>query len=165
MLKGDRSGTTSSSTTPAASTTASPSQELLNALQQESLTTQQPSPQDPIKSENGTTRTIPNCKLGKMKTNMTLKGGRNSGEFIEQKGTKNMKECAQKCCMDPEKKCNLAFMLGNACYSVRCSKPELCRTIKAPPTKFNPLIQYVRGLDDTPSAANTSKYLFCQFKI
>lgn len=84
---------------------------------------------------------------------MTVKGGRKSGDFVEQKGIENMEQCSQKCCSDPDKKCNLAFMLGKACYSVHCFNKELCQTIDAPATKFNPLVQYVRGLSDDDDGA------------
>ncbi|XP_065651395.1 uncharacterized protein LOC100209524 isoform X4 [Hydra vulgaris] len=90
------------------------------------------------------------CTPGLLKSNVTLKGGRNSGEFIEIKGLKDMKECVDRCCVDRDKKCNLAFMLGDSCYLVSCKNKDLCRTIPAPPTKFNPLVQYVRGLEEEP---------------
>ena len=98
------------------------------------------------------------CIPGILKSNVTLKGGRKSGEFIEIKNLKDMKSCVQRCCEDRDKKCNLAFMLGDTCYSVSCKNKDLCRTIPAPPTKFNPLVQYVRGLDEEPMASTTGNY-------
>ena len=95
------------------------------------------------------------CKPGLLKSNVTLKGGRKAGEFIEIKGLSDMKGCVKRCCDDLFKKCNLAFMLGDTCYSVACKQKELCATIPAPPTKFNPLVQYVRGLEE--EAVPTSK--------
>ena len=100
-------------------------------------------------SENAT-KVETKCSPGFLKSNVTLKGGRNSGEFIEIKGLKDMKECVDRCCIDRDKKCNLAFMLGDSCYLVSCKNKNLCRTIPAPPTKFNPLVQYVRGLEEEP---------------
>ena len=95
------------------------------------------------------------CTPGILKSNVTLKGGRKAGEFIEIKGLSDMKSCVKRCCDDMFKKCNLAFMLGDTCYSVACKQKELCATIPAPPTKFNPLVQYVRGLEE--EAVPTSK--------
>ena len=92
--------------------------------------------------------------MGRVRHNVTLKGGRKSGEFVEQKGAENMEQCSQKCCNDPDKKCNLAFMLGKACYSVHCDDKDLCQTIDAPATKFNPIVQYVRGLTDGPTGGD-----------
>ena len=86
-----------------------------------------------------------------------MKGGRKSGEFVEQKDVENMEKCTQKCCNDPDRKCNLAFMLGKACYSVKCDSPELCQTVKAPSTKFNPVVQYVRGLTDIDAGISKSE--------
>lgn len=97
------------------------------------------------------------CEPGFLKSNVTLKGGRKAGEFIEIKGLKDMKECVKRCCEDRDKKCNLAFMLGDTCYSVACKNSDLCRTIAAPPTKFNPLVQYVRGLEEEPMPSTTGK--------
>ena len=97
------------------------------------------------------------CKPGWLKTNVTLKGGKGSGEFIEIKGVTDMKECVKRCCDDRYKKCNLAFMLSNSCYSVACKEGalELCKTIPAPPSKFKPLVQYVRGLEEEPEPPTT----------
>jgi len=120
--------------------TSSGSDELLNALQK--AETPAPVLAAALKSDTP-------CKPGQVQYNVTLKGGRKSGDFVEQKGVATMTQCAEKCCSDPDKKCNLAFMLGTACYSVKCAQPALCRTVKAPPTKFYPNVQYVRGLDDS----------------
>lgn len=104
------------------------------------------------------------CSLGILKSNVTLKGGRKSGEFREIKGLKDMKTCVARCCEDRDKKCNLAFMLGDTCYSVSCKNKELCHTIPAPPTKFNPLVQYVRGLEEEPIPPTTGKF-FCKHVV
>ena len=45
-------------------------------------------------------------------------------------------------------------MLGKACYSVHCDDKDLCQTIDAPATKFNPIVQYVRGLTDGPTGGD-----------
>jgi len=96
------------------------------------------------------------CKPGILKSNVTLKGGRKAGEFIEIKGLSDMAGCVKRCCDDIFKKCNLAFMLGDTCYSVACKEKDLCATIPAPPTKFNPLIQYVRGLEEEKGAVEAA---------
>jgi len=119
-------------------------------------------PKDAPPKANSTAATQPmpvnqeKCSPGILKSNVTLKGGRKSGEFREIKGLKDMKTCVARCCEDRDKKCNLAFMLGDTCYSVSCKTKELCHTIPAPPTKFNPLVQYVRGLEEEPIPPTTA---------
>ena len=84
------------------------------------------------------------CKQGPIAHNVTLKGGRKAGEFKEIPHAKDMKDCIAQCCEQKEKKCNLAFMLSNACYAVTCKSKESCATIPAPPSGFHPQIAMVR---------------------
>ena len=84
------------------------------------------------------------CKQGPIAHNVTLKGGRKAGEFKEMPHAKEMKDCIAQCCEQKEKKCNLAFMLSNACYAVTCKSKESCATIPAPPSGFHPQIAMVR---------------------
>lgn len=122
-------------------------QELMSALEAAENVTQKSNIM-PVQNEK--------CKPGILKTNVTLRGGRKAGEFIEIQGLKDMKGCVKRCCDDRDKKCNLAFMLGDTCYSVSCKDKDLCRTMPAPPTKFNPLVQYVRGLEEEPMPSTTA---------
>eukprot|EP00794_Sanderia_malayensis_P012056 gene12056-13299_t len=82
------------------------------------------------------------CKPLSVVHNVTLKGGRKAGEFKEIPHVKNMEDCVSRCCDD--KKCSLAFMLSNACYSVTCKNKDLCSTIPAPPSGFHPQVAMVR---------------------
>ncbi len=82
------------------------------------------------------------CKPSPVMHNVTLKGGRKSGDFKEVPHVKNMQECVTHCCDDS--KCSLAFMLSSTCYSVTCKNKDLCRTIPSPPSGFHPQVAMVR---------------------
>ena len=95
------------------------------------------------------------CKPQPVVHNVTLKGGRKAGEFREVPHVKDMDECVSHCCEDKDKKCSLAFMLSNTCYSVVCKNKDLCSTIPSPPSGFNPKVAMVRmpGDDSAKKAA------------
>ena len=90
--------------------------DLKNALEAAGENKEKPPP-PPSMVLNGTDN---KCSPGRLKNNVTLKGGRKSGEFIEIKFINNMDDCVKRCCDDRDKMCNLAFMLGNSCYAVAC---------------------------------------------
>lgn len=125
--------------------------DLKNALEAAGDNKEKPPP-PPSMVLNGTDN---KCSPGRLKNNVTLKGGRKSGEFIEIKFINNMDDCVKRCCDDRDKMCNLAFMLGNSCYAVACKDKELCKTIPAPASKFNPMVQYVRELEEEPEPLTT----------
>lgn len=74
--------------------------------------------------------------------NHTLVGGINSGEFREHGRKENMTDCMRHCCS--EKDCDLSFMIDHDCYTVKCAKPELCKTRVAKTTSFLPQIAFKR---------------------
>ena len=74
-------------------------------------------------------------------TKVTLKGGLKAGDFTDTGKVGSIKECYETCCQ--QSTCNLAFMLGQNCFSVKCYNKDLCSTIPAQPSIFNPQIAYV----------------------
>ena len=81
------------------------------------------------------------CNPMKVLTKVTLKGGLKAGDFTDIGKVGTMGECYSSCCKQPT--CNLAFMLGQNCFSVKCYNKALCGTMKAQPSIFNPQIAYV----------------------
>lgn len=74
-------------------------------------------------------------------TKVTLKGGLKAGDFTDVGKVGKLEDCYQICCKS--EKCNLAFMLGQNCFSVKCYNDDLCKTIPAQPSIFNPQIAYI----------------------
>ena len=81
------------------------------------------------------------CPVVKPMTKVTLKGGLKAGDFTDTGKVGSIKECYATCCQQAS--CNLAFMLGQNCFSVKCYNKDLCSTIPAQPSIFNPQIAYV----------------------
>lgn len=81
------------------------------------------------------------CPEMKPLTKVTLKGGLKAGDFTDTGKVGSIKECYATCCQQAS--CNLAFMLGQNCFSVKCFNKDLCSTIPAQPSIFNPQIAYV----------------------
>ena len=54
-------------------------------------------------------------------------------------------------------RCDLAFMLGQNCFSVQCKDKSMCFTTPAQPSIFNPQIAYVktRSREGEPSATRS----------
>ncbi len=74
-------------------------------------------------------------------TKVTLKGGLKAGDFTDVGKVGKLSDCYDICCRS--EKCDLAFMLGQNCFSVKCYNQDLCQTIPAQPSIFNPQIAYV----------------------
>lgn len=81
------------------------------------------------------------CPAVKPLTKVTLKGGLKAGDFTDTGKVGSIKECYATCCQ--QSSCNLAFMLGQNCFAVKCYNKDLCSTIPAQPSIFNPQIAYV----------------------
>lgn len=86
--------------------------------------------------------------------NRTLIGGINSGDFREHGRTENMKECVNHCCLEED--CDLSFMIDHDCYTVKCAKPELCKTRAAKTTSFVPQIVFKRKMEFGKSSKSWS---------
>lgn len=81
---------------------------------------------------------------------VTLKGGLQAGEFTDVGKVTNLAQCYDICCQQDN--CDLAFMLGQNCFSVQCKDKRLCTTIPAQPSIFNPQIAYVTKRERTAIA-------------
>ena len=79
---------------------------------------------------------------GKFISNHTLVGGINSGDFREHSKATTIEQCMDNCCREED--CDLSFMIDTDCYTVKCSKMDLCQTRKAKMTNFVPKIAYKR---------------------
>ena len=79
---------------------------------------------------------------GKVIENRTLVGGINSGDFKEHSKATTIAQCMEQCCSEQD--CDLSFMIDTDCYTVKCSKSDLCETRKAKTTSFKPKIAYKR---------------------
>ncbi|EDO45526.1 predicted protein [Nematostella vectensis] len=82
------------------------------------------------------------CSSVKIHTNVTLLGGIKSGNFTALGRTKNMQECIGKSCDLPSG--DMAFMLGNDCYSVTCYSDRQCQVIPAQPSPFLPKLAFLK---------------------
>ena len=72
---------------------------------------------------------------------VTLKGGLQAGDFTDIGRVPTLQDCYNTCCQ--QEKCDLAFMLGQNCFTVVCKDKKLCVTTPAQPSIFNPQIAYV----------------------
>ena len=72
---------------------------------------------------------------------VTLKGGLQAGDFTDIGRVGSMADCYSTCCQ--QEKCDLAFMLGQNCFTVICKEKRMCVTTNAQPSIFNPQIAYV----------------------
>ena len=53
--------------------------------------------------------------------------------------------CTRHCCLKGD--CDLAFMIRDSCYLVKCGNEMLCKTKKARPSNMNPRISFVTRLE------------------
>ncbi len=67
-----------------------------------------------------------------------------SGTVQLQKGVSGVDKCIEKCC--DEKRCHVALMLGNLCYSMECANENACKPKPAPESVLNknPTVAYVK---------------------
>ena len=73
--------------------------------------------------------------------NVTLRGGITAGKFRDRGVLPNVEECLRICCI--AKSCDLAFMLGNHCFSVSCKTQALCEVATARSSTYNPRVAYI----------------------
>lgn len=81
------------------------------------------------------------CEKGKTHFNVRLRGDLGAGVFAPNGLIFSMEDCASICCRN--RSCDLAYMVGNNCYSVHCFSKELCQVQTASPLALNPTIAYV----------------------
>jgi hypothetical protein len=82
------------------------------------------------------------CSKMQPLTKVTLKDGLQAGDFTDVGKVSNLGQCYDVCCQ--QEKCDLAFMLGQNCFSVQCKDKSMCFTTPAQPSIFNPQIAYVK---------------------
>lgn len=88
--------------------------------------------------------------------NHTLVGGINAGDFREHGRKDNMQDCMSHCCAEED--CDLSFMIDQDCYTVKCIKPELCKTRMAKSTSFLPQIAFkIKQQSSQPQFSSHSK--------
>lgn len=69
------------------------------------------------------------CYPTKIHNSVSLQYGPDAGEFYDYGNIGKMEECVDLCCED--KQCDVAFMVGETCYTVSCYVFEKCRMIPA----------------------------------
>ena len=81
---------------------------------------------------------------GEIRNHTVLEQGMLSGNVKLQKGLSEISSCVDKCC--DEKRCHVALMLGNLCYSMECANESACKPKAAPKSiiEKNPTIAYVK---------------------
>lgn len=84
------------------------------------------------------------CIVTRPQSNVTLLGGIKSGIFSEANHVHDMDLCTRHCCLKGD--CDLAFMIRDSCYLVKCGNEMLCKTKKARPSNMNPRISFVTRL-------------------
>lgn len=93
-----------------------------------------------VNSNEGTTKVIdtvklPTCTHVDQKDNVTLRGGVKAGKFTKHGIVKNMDKCIDLCCKDDT--CDIAFMPGTTCYTVKCYSEKSCESIPAEPNSMS----------------------------
>ena len=84
------------------------------------------------------------CRVkGNVQKNAVLRAGMISGDLTPHTGIKRIKPCVKKCCQDI--KCEVALMLEDKCYTVRCTNKEYCQSRPAPPSAYakKPMLAFV----------------------
>ena len=83
------------------------------------------------------------CKHGAIQHGVTLQSGQKAGMFKLRLKAKDMDSCLDMCCKD--KTCNVAFLIDESCYSIRCTSHEDCTIKKAKSTSARSILSVVRS--------------------
>lgn len=81
------------------------------------------------------------CTTEAVNYNQTLKFGQQAGTFTEENSANTMEACIKSCCL--RKRCEVAFMLKESCFLVRCHNKSSCQPRKEKSFSFNPRLAYV----------------------
>ena len=81
------------------------------------------------------------CIFSKTFHNVSFRLGRQAGVFTNQGLSDGIRECAQWCCESGL--CDVAFMISQDCFFVRCHSNKTCRTFPFHGSKFNPRMVFV----------------------
>lgn len=82
------------------------------------------------------------CSTENVKYNQTLILGLNAGKFSEETRANTMEDCIYYCCLS-QKRCDVAFMLEESCFLVKCHNKSSCYSRKAKSLSYNPRLGYV----------------------
>lgn len=85
--------------------------------------------------------TCKEMRISKVFHDVTLNGGISSGDFTDKGHVSSMDECVSKCC-DVET-CNVAFVIKDTCFLVKCKSYENCGLKSAVSKYYNPKIAYI----------------------
>ena len=85
------------------------------------------------------------CAHNAVLSNVTLAGGIKSGVFTSHGMVHSFDDCLQQCCKLPF--CDAAFMVKRTCFSLRCSSSKLCKTRKARPSTYHPMVSFLKRFD------------------
>lgn len=91
--------------------------------------------------EEGGPSTCKDMRVSKVFRDVTLNGGISSGDFTDKGHVSSMDECVTKCC-DAET-CNVAFVIKDTCFLVKCKSYEHCGLKSAISKYYNPKIAYI----------------------
>ena len=76
------------------------------------------------------------CPHNEVMYNVKLRGGLLAGKFTDIGKVRSIKTCIRYCCQT-QKKCDLAFLLKDRCYLVKCYNEERCQALPSPSVDFN----------------------------
>lgn len=76
------------------------------------------------------------CPHNEVMYNVKLRGGLLSGKFTDIGKVRSIKTCIRYCCQT-QKKCDLAFLLKDRCYLVKCYNEERCQALPSPSIHYN----------------------------
>ncbi|XP_078382003.1 uncharacterized protein LOC144664683 isoform X2 [Oculina patagonica] len=71
------------------------------------------------------------CPHNEIMYNVKLMGGLKAGKFTDIGKVKSIKTCIRYCCEAKVQPCDLAFMLSDRCYLVKCYSEDRCQAIPA----------------------------------
>ena len=92
-----------------------------------------------------------NCSSSNPMYNMTLRGGLNAGNFTDNGKFESIQQCVDICCK--ESHCDLALMLLDHCFTVRCHNRHLCESVPSKTAKYRSRIVYVEKVSGVNSSS------------
>ena len=96
------------------------------------------------------------CFQTSVEHNVTLRGGLQAGNFTAVGHVENIDACAKLCCVRED--CNLALMVKNHCFMVRCLNKERCRSMPVINQQFCTHIARVNRTKVIANEQQTGKY-------
>ena len=93
------------------------------------------------------------CSFSRTFHNVSFRLGRKSGIFTHQGRANNIGACAKRCCESHH--CDVAFMISQDCFSVRCHDNKTCQTFGVDGSNFNPRMIFVGHQGQLRKNSNT----------